>query len=63
MAMMDSGTSVQTWMVDLPSGLRTGRCSTPCSQGLPGTADAIIDALGHLVAQRRDERTVDCWNA
>ena len=60
MAMMDSGTSVQTWMVEF--ALRTedrSMLDTLLSKGLPGTADAIIDALGHLVAQRRDERTVD----
>ena len=59
MAMMDSGTSVQTWMVEF--ALRTedrSMLDTLLSKGLP-TADAIIDALGHLVAQRRDERTVD----
>ena len=60
MAMMDSGTSVQTWMVEF--ALRTedrSMLDTLLSKGLPGTADAVIDALGHLVAQRRDERTVD----
>ena len=60
MAMMDSGTSVQTWMVEF--ALRTedrSMLNALLSKGLPGTADAVIDALGHLVAQRRDERTVD----
>ncbi|MGB2507658.1 MAG: glycosyltransferase family 2 protein, partial [Candidatus Poseidoniaceae archaeon] len=60
MAMMESGTSVQTWMVEF--ALRTedrSMLNTLLSKGLPGTADAVIDALGHLVAQRRDERTVD----
>ena len=60
MAMMDSGTSVQTWMVEF--ALRTedrSMINSLLSKGLPGTADAVIDALGHLVAQRRDERTVD----
>ena len=60
MAMMDSGTSIQTWMVEF--ALRTedrSMLSTLLSKGLPGTTNAVIDALGHLVAQRRDERAVD----
>ena len=60
MAMMDSGTSIQTWMVEF--ALRTedrSMLNTLLSKGLPGTTDAVIDALGHLVAQRRDERAVD----
>lgn len=60
MAMMDSGTSIQTWMVEF--SLRTqdrSMLNALLSKGLSGTTDAVIDALGHLVAQRRDERTVD----
>lgn len=60
MAMMDSGTSVHTWMVEF--ALRTqdrAMLNALLTKGLPGTADAVIDALGNLTAQRKDERTVD----
>ena len=60
MAMMDSGTSVHTWMVEF--ALRTqdrAMLNALLAKGLPGTADAVIDALGNLAAQRKDERTVD----
>lgn len=59
-AMMDCGASVQTWMVEF--ALRTedrAMLNTLLSKGLPGTTDSVIDALGHLTAQRKDERTVD----
>lgn len=60
MAMMDSGTSVHTWMVEF--ALRTqdrAMLNALLAKGLPGTTDAVIDTLGNIVAQRRDERTVD----
>lgn len=60
MAMMDSGTSVQTWMVEF--ALRTedkAMLNALLEKGLPGTTDALIDALGNLVAQRKNDRTVE----
>ena len=60
MAMMDCGTSVHTWMVEF--ALRTqdrAMLNALLDKGLPGTADAVIDALGNLAGQRKDERTVD----
>ena len=57
--MIDAGTSIQTWMIEF--ALRSedrSMLDALLSKPLPGTADAIIDSFDHLIAMRRDDRTV-----
>jgi len=57
--MIDAGTSIQTWMIEF--ALRSedrSMLDALLSKPLPGTADSIIDSFDHLIAMRRDDRTV-----